>query len=195
MVQPQSLAELFSFYYQYVKPLYSATSAENDLPLEMLFELNAALDHIARHWNPNTTISEQQCVKEAYGHMKRACFDIFKVFLRNTIDEYKKLQKIDTSLIDNGEFDKNLYNLIGRIKKNATAARENECLDVDQAFDGWLTVMEDCKTFNDKFLLNQHVEWAKAKNRRFSMKAIIISSIVRFGVGCLVRSFFLLLGK
>lgn len=194
MLQPKTWADLFDFYYKYVKPLYSAVSAENDLPLEVLFELNASLDHVARHWNPNANIPEHQCVKEAYGHMKRACFDIFKIFLRNAIDDFEKLQKVDTSLIDNGEFNKNLFALISRIKKNATIARENECFDIDQAFNGWLTVWEDCKTFNDNFFLNEHVEWAIAKNRRFSLKAIVISSIISLIVGVIIKTIFSVLG-
>ena len=48
---PKSLSELFDFYYDRVKPLYTRALASNDLPVELLFETLAALDHLSRHEN------------------------------------------------------------------------------------------------------------------------------------------------
>jgi len=47
---PKTFEELFKFYLDYVKPLYSGIQVRNALPYEVLFELNAALDHISRKW-------------------------------------------------------------------------------------------------------------------------------------------------
>lgn len=47
--EPSNIAELFAFYHDYVKVLYSAVQTENALPQEVLFELNAAFDHLSRH--------------------------------------------------------------------------------------------------------------------------------------------------
>ena len=46
---PANFGELFKFYHEYVKALCSSVQIEGSLPQELLFELNAALDHISRH--------------------------------------------------------------------------------------------------------------------------------------------------
>jgi hypothetical protein len=45
---PKNLQELFEFYFDFVKPLYSEIQTRNELPYETLFELNAAFDHVSR---------------------------------------------------------------------------------------------------------------------------------------------------
>ena len=47
--KPKKFEELFKFYHEYVKLLYSSVQAGGSLPAEVLFELNAALDHVSRH--------------------------------------------------------------------------------------------------------------------------------------------------
>lgn len=51
--------------------------------MEILFELNAALDHLSRHYTYKE--SEAEAVAKAYAHMKRACLDVFKITLRETL--------------------------------------------------------------------------------------------------------------
>lgn len=65
---PKNLNELFEFYYEFVKPLYSQVQVKNELPAETLFELNAAFDHLSRHWKYDQ--SEEEAVDKAYGHLK-----------------------------------------------------------------------------------------------------------------------------
>ena len=113
--------------------------------------------------------------------------------MRETIDQYKKLEKIDTSLIDNGAFDRNLRELIAKIKKTATEARGNECNDIERAFELWVTVNEDCNIFRKEFYFNQHIGWAKKKTRKYSFKALVISSLVSSGAGWLLAKSSLLL--
>ncbi len=48
--RPTTFEELFAFYHQYVKLLYSDVQTQNVLPAETLFEMNAAFDHVSRHW-------------------------------------------------------------------------------------------------------------------------------------------------
>ncbi|MGH8556041.1 MAG: hypothetical protein ACRESZ_00995 [Methylococcales bacterium] len=98
--KPQTLTQLFEFYHEYVKVLYSYVQTENTLPSETLFELNAALDHISRMWIYSE--SEEEVVAQAYGHLKRSCLDIFKLKIREIRGQYDELRKIDTSTIDNG---------------------------------------------------------------------------------------------
>lgn len=103
-MKPKTFPELFQFYDDFVKILYAAIEAENELPQETLFEINAAFDHLSRHWISSQ--SEEHVVDKAYSHLKRSCLDIFKLFLRDTIDKHGRLTTLDTSIIDNGEFER-----------------------------------------------------------------------------------------
>jgi len=104
MESPKTFEELFEFYDSYVKILYSSVQTENALPQEVLFEINAAFDHISRYWVLGE--SEEQAVSKAYSHLKRSCLDIFKIATKKAIDQYNELRQLDTSVIDNGEFEK-----------------------------------------------------------------------------------------
>jgi hypothetical protein len=55
---PQTFKEVFDFYNRYVKLLYCDVQATNVLPVEVLFELNAAFDHTSRHWVYGETEAE-----------------------------------------------------------------------------------------------------------------------------------------
>ena len=71
---PTTFADLFKFYHEHVKILYSSVQVENVMPVELLFELNAALDHVSRHWCYGE--SEKEAVEKAYSHLKRCCLDV-----------------------------------------------------------------------------------------------------------------------
>ncbi|MDR0635106.1 MAG: hypothetical protein LBF91_09030 [Azoarcus sp.] len=163
------LKDLFSFYHDYVKVLYGTTQASGTLSQETLFEINAAFDHISRIYAYGE--SADNAARKAYGHLKRSCFDIFKVGVREANRQYKELREIDTSIIDNGEFDKKLIALFGEIKKSSAKARQLEgkpgsLEEVDSAFNMWQPVYERCLCLEDDFYENDKVEWAKQKERR-----------------------------
>src|SRR5690242_4609010 len=101
--KPKTFPDLFKFYHEYVKLLYSSVQTRNALPVETLFELNAALDHISRHWAYNE--SEAEVVDKALSHLKRSCLDIFRLKVKEQREQFKELRKVDTSIIDNGDFD------------------------------------------------------------------------------------------
>jgi hypothetical protein len=160
--KPTTLAELFAFYHEYVKLLYSYVQTSNTLPVETLFELNAAFDHISRIWAYQE--KEAIAVQQAYGHLKRSCLDIFKLVMKDTRSNYDQLLKLDTSAIDNGEFDKEMRALFARIKSGALEARRLEGDQVGDgkvmAFDRWQPVFADCLKFEQTFFLHKHVDWA-----------------------------------
>jgi len=190
---PQTFNDLFDFYQNQVKIYYSAVQADNELPLEVLFELNAALDHISRHYVYKEP--ESQTVEKAYSHFKRACLDIFKIAVRDTLDHYKELLRIDISLIDNGRFEKELRSLIFQIKRGSCHARQMEgkqrTHDEDgvPAFDLWVPVYENCLRFEQEFYLNDAIDWAKRKGKILSAKTLIVSVIVSAILGAFIRPF------
>src|SRR5258708_33282019 len=122
--EPQTFDEVFKFYHEYVKLLYSDVQATGILPTEVLFELNAALDHASRHWVYGET--EAQVTKKVYSHLKRSCLDIFKLRLKETVEHYQELNKLDLSLLNNGTFETEMRALVHAIKREARSARQRE---------------------------------------------------------------------
>jgi hypothetical protein len=159
---PTTFEDLFSFYHNYVKVLYAAVQTKNQLPSETLFELNAALDHISRHWAYNE--DEPEVVSKAYGHLKRSCYDIFKLKVKETREQLDEIKKVKTHFIDNGEFDSKLNNLFHKIKTNATNARKMEGSPGDAGFEMWKEVYADCVIFENTFYLHKGLSWAKRKS-------------------------------
>lgn len=166
---PASFGEVFRFYYDVVKPLYSKIQADNVLPSETLFEINAAFDHLSRHWH--YAEDEKVVAEKTYSHLKRSCLDIFKLCVVQTMDKYDDLKRIDTSVVDNGEFDARLIALIGDIKQGAAEARavEGDTRDDDghiKAFEHWLSVYKKCVSFERDFYRNRKVDWARTRERK-----------------------------
>jgi len=162
---PETFHELFEFYTDVVKVLYSQIQTENRLPTEVLLELHAALDHISRVWVKSKPDPEKYAVGKAYSHLKRSCLDIFKIHLKITLDQSKELtDKVDISLIDNGEFETRLKALTREIKQKAALARQQETLEVtDTAFMSWNQVVEKCKELQNDYYFSPKIPWAKRK--------------------------------
>jgi len=189
MAPPKTLDELFEFYYDTVKLLYGIIQSANSLPQEVLFEINAAFDHVSRIWYYKDPVDIS--VEKAYSHLKRSCLDIYKLLLREAIDRYKELLKIDTSLIDNGNFDSSMHALMNEIKKDAATARKVEGKNTDEAFSAWTNVYNKCFEFEQNFYLHKSISWAQKKTRLVTFKywviTIIISLLCGFASGYLVN--------
>jgi hypothetical protein len=167
--KPTDIQKLFEFYTDTVKPLYNAVQLTNALPQEVLFELNASLDHIARIWTDRE--KEEEAIDKAYSHLKRSCLDIFKMAVKEAMKQFEELRKIDTSIIDNGDFDRQLMALSGRIRDGAKEARQQEGHTKDdantiKAFDMWVPVFADCVKLEKEFYRHNSLNWAKKKQRR-----------------------------
>lgn len=189
--EPKTFAELFTFYHDYVKVLYSAVQTENALPQEVLFEINAAFDHLSRYWIYGD--SEVDAVHKCYGHLKRSCLDIFKVAVREARNQYDQLGKLDTSTIDNGEFDKNLRSLFAEIKIGATEARRlegNGKSDANgpiKAFDAWQPVYANCLRLETEYFNHPALDWARRHWWQRVSKASLVAGAVGFVGGVFGR--------
>jgi hypothetical protein len=187
MDTPRTFSDLFAFYNDYVRLLYGAIQAQNALPQETLFEINAAFDHISRHWTKG--VSEPKAVEDAFKHLKRSCLDIFKLILKDTIDNYSKLCRINTSIIDNGTFDQCMHKLVADIKARSVEARQADSGShdsIEEAFALWADVYKMCAQFNKEFFLCPHIQWARRKNRIYATKAFLLSVAASFVAGLLL---------
>jgi hypothetical protein len=176
--QPKTVAELYKFYYDVVKPLYSAVQVDNVLPTETLFELNAAFDHLSRHWFYGE--AEDASVEKAYSHLKRSCLDIFKLQLKATREQYDHLLKIDTSLLDNGEFDSKMHKLFLEIRIGAKGARlwegqtKHDDLAGIKAFENWYPVYEKCIQFEEQIYNHPKIGWVRKKHIRMTVLHFVV---------------------
>jgi hypothetical protein len=173
---------LFAFYHDKVKPLYSAVQLQNELPVEVLFEINAAWDHISRQYAYGE--SEESVVRHAYAHLKRSCLDIFKLAVKDAVGQFKELRRIDTSIINNGQYDRELIALYNRVRTGAITARLQEGNikedgEAIKAFDLWEPVYDDCVTLMKDFYFSDHVTWARKKQKR----GIWWERVISFGLG------------
>lgn len=176
---PSNFKELFEFYYDIVKPLYSSVQASNCLPTEVLFEINAAFDHISRHWQYEE--DEKKSIRQAYAHLKRSCLDIYKLKLKETIDLYEELCAIDTSVIDNGAYDLSLKKLYNEIRQQATEARRSEGQansDINRVFGRWQEVYELCVELEQKYYFHPSIDWAKKKSLKKFAVTVFLGIII-----------------
>ena len=167
--KPTTIAELFDFYYDRFKPIYDHVQLLNEPPIQLSFEMHAAIDHLSRHWKFNEP--ENVVVERVAGHLKRATFDAFKVILREIRDQYAYLIKIDTSVIDNGEFQGKMIRLWGEIQDAAREARAEEGNSATpekwpHAFDLWEEAYVLCVEFEQDFFRNPKVQWAKTRQKK-----------------------------
>ena len=186
--KPTTLHEVVGFYYEIVKPLYAHASTINALPQETLFELNAAFDHFTRHW----FYSEPECdvVPKVYSHLKRSCLDVFKLHVKRATDQMAELRAVETSVIDNGDFDRGLIELYSRIRDRALEARVAEGkplkpgAEPDHVFSLWAPVYDDCVALDKDYYRREAVNWAKKRQGRSVWRERIITGVfIGFAVG------------
>lgn len=179
--------EVYEFYNNTVKVIYSEIEAKNNtLPVELLFEINSAFDHLKRiHIDGE---SEDLQSQKAYSHLKRGCLDAFKLKLKYFNDDVSKIyrKKADLRIIDNGQYLADFIQAKADIFKTAKEARLNEGkMDTELALQEWSHVSVLIDSFEDKFFNTEKLHWAEKQsffhfNANFWLGVLagIISSVV-----------------
>lgn len=179
--------EVYEFYNNTVKVIYSEIEAKNNtLPVELLFEINSAFDHLKRIHIDNE--SEDLQSQKAYSHLKRGCLDAFKLKLKYFNDDVSKIyrKKADLRIIDNGQYLADFIQAKAKIFKIAKEARLNEGkMDTELALQEWSHVSVLIDSFEDKFFNTEKLHWAEKQsffhfNANFWLGVLagIISSVV-----------------
>lgn len=136
--------DIYQFYNDKVKVVYCEIEAKNNtLPVELLFEINSAFDHIKRIYIEKE--KEEECCQKAYSHLKRGLLDAFKLKLKYFNDDYNHLinKKADLRIIDSGTYLTDLLNDHKTLVEKAKNARLSESkTDVEEAFSEWCEVSE-----------------------------------------------------
>ena len=179
--------EVFQFYNDTVKVVYSEIEAKNNsLPVELLFEINAAFDHLKRVHVDNE--SEGIQAQKAYSHLKRGCLDAFKLKLKYFNADVNRIysKKADLRIIDNGQFLSEFIKEKTEIFDFAKAARLCEGKnDTDKALQNWCDVSARIDIFTEKFFVPEKLNWAEKQsffhfngNFWIGVLAGIVSSII-----------------
>jgi len=155
--------EIYSFYNEKVKILYSEIEArENTLPVELLFEIHSAFDHLKRFHIDGEP--ESRCAEKAFSHLKRGLLDAFKLKLKYHNKDYEKLLKMkaDLHLIDNGMFWPSLLSKRKTIVDVAKEARIFEGMkNPEDAFDKWYKVSDLIDQFESEYFESSKIQWAR----------------------------------
>lgn len=180
--------DVYVFYQDYVKPLYCEIEARNNsLPVELLFEIHAAFDHLKRIYVEQE--GQDICCNKAISHLKRGTLDAFKLKLKYFHEDLKLLQndKIDFSLLDNGKFLPNLLADKDAIIKLGISARMSESNpEPDEAFESWSQASEAINDFYEKYLSEpSKFEWARRKTFIWLNKDTWRGVAIGFLTGCL----------
>jgi hypothetical protein len=183
--------DVYLFYNEKVKILYSEIEARNNtLPVELLFEIHSAFDHLKRIHVDNEP--ETSCAEKAFSHLKRGLLDAFKLKLMYHNKDYEKLSKLKTDLrlLDNGNFLPSLLNKRKVIIDTAKKARLFEGKkDIDSAFEKWYEVSDLIDQFENEFFDSSKIQWAK--NLSFlSFSLSFVVGIVTGVIGSAIVQFF-----
>ena len=187
--------DIYQFYNDKVKVVYCEIEAKNNtLPVELLFEINSAFDHIKRIYIENE--NEEECCQKAYSHLKRGLLDAFKLKMKCFNDDYNHLinKKADLRIIDSGTYLTDLLNDHKTLVEKAKNARLSESkTDVEEAFSEWCEVSELIDFVEKKYFDSAKIKWAEKQsffhfNANFwlgVLAGVISSAIVTFMFNCL----------
>ncbi|GHT11892.1 hypothetical protein AGMMS4956_05620 [Bacteroidia bacterium] len=155
--------DIYLFYSERVKVLYSEIEARNNtLPIELLFEIHSAFDHLKRFHVDGEP--EEKCADKAFSHLKRGMLDAFKLKLKYHNADYEKLikQKTDLRLIDSGKFLPQLLEARKNIIQTARTARIAEGQDkIDTAFEKWYELSMLIDEFETCYFDPRKIQWAR----------------------------------
>jgi len=173
--------EVYQFYNDHVKIIYSEIEAAgNHLPVELLFEIHSAFDHLKRIYVDG--LSEDKCCEKAFSHLKRGALDAYKLKLKYFNVNYQALlgKSIkDLRLVDNGEFLPKTIRARNEIMTVAKNARLNEGnYDVEAAFEKWYEASLLITEFESTYFDESKLRWAKATSLRQGIIGVIIGLVV-----------------
>ena len=173
--------EVYQFYNDYVKIAYSEIEAAgNKLPVELLFEVHSAFDHLKRIHIDG--LPQDNCCEKAYSHLKRGVLDAYKLKLKYFNDDYQALFKKsgkDLRLVDNGEYLPKAIRARKEIIAVAKDARLNEGkADVNSAFEKWYETSLLITAFENMYFDENKLRWAKATSLRQGIIGMIIGLVV-----------------
>ena len=126
------IVEIFRTFNETIKPLIAEVEAvKQKFPIELLNEIRALFDHIARCYLPDSTEATiNQQLRKAESHITRILLDCYKnliLYEHDLMVRFDKQSKsIDLFSIDNGSFARNYFRLRKEAIHGLRNAKRNE---------------------------------------------------------------------
>ncbi len=184
--------EVYEFYNDRVKVAYSEIEAKNNaLPIELLFEIHSAFDHLKRYHLGED--SEDEAAGKAFSHLKRGVLDAYKLKLKYFNEDYNRVFKKNSELrlIDSGKFLPSALRAKSKIIELAKTARLNESAkDVDQAFEYWYQTSGEIDEFEKVYFDSEKLGWAK-KQGYFQFGVNFVMGVITGIIASIIVAFIL----
>ncbi|MDR0926557.1 MAG: hypothetical protein LBO69_02180 [Ignavibacteria bacterium] len=172
------LSALYNSYNTLIKPLIGEIEVRYEcIPVQLLNEIRAFNDHIARYFNSSNDNNSEIQLTKANGHIERLILDCYKFlnveFHKQLIKTFQKRTKnIDLTTISNGEFYIAYKKLIHQINKELKEAKlletnENKVFSLNLYQNVYNSFIQLENLLNDN---ETHIIWSKAK---FSINKLI----------------------
>ena len=181
--QTEKLIQQYELYNSVIKPLIATYEArEKQFPTPIFNEIRAFNDHIARCYMPqiNSDFIDSQLIR-ASRHLNRIILDCYKYLIISYYDSIKLFEKrtknIDLTIINDGDFTKNIISLK---YKAIRAERDAKKIESKENGNDDLIYQKFEIAFNlycdlDKLIFENHekIQWAKIKSHKNYIKWIV----------------------
>lgn len=183
----QKIEELYNTYNSVIKPLVAEVEVRKaEFPIELLNELRAYLDHIARCYMENVTEEQEaEQLKKAESHVIRISMDAYKhliVCLYDNLAAFqKKTRKIDLTTVNNGYFSRDYERMYKEAKAKLKTAKMQESQFIpyeqkikyyEEAYNAYCSLMELIE--NNMTAVN----WAAVKRKVVTFGSVIFNLVV-----------------
>jgi hypothetical protein len=195
----KKLSLIYRGYNETIKPLIADIEARyQKFPDSLFNEIRALNDHIARCYTENYTDKQIETeIEKAEGHILRITFDCYKYLDVWFYDYIKKFEKkyanrIDITLINNGEFAPKFRKIQSDALKAVKEAKKFESTDKQKSFNSYqdaYNIYSDLEELIDSNI--GKLSWAKFRKRAnwtltfvIWLVSVVISSIITILIGC-----------
>jgi hypothetical protein len=195
----KKLSRIYQNYNLTIKPLIAdIESRYQRFPDSLFNEIRALHDHLARCYTTGHTDEQTEGeMKKAESHVLRITFDCYKyldVWFYDYIENFEKkyANRIDITLINNGEFAPEFRRLRSEATKGVREAKKKEGTDKQGSFDAYQKAYNLYSEL--EVLIDSNVSqfsWAKFHKRASRtvttvmwILSVIISSLITIAAGC-----------
>jgi hypothetical protein len=190
------IEEFYKSYNNTLRPLLILVESElEDFPINILNEVRAIHDHVARVYKDGEGINKEEELKLCERHIQRAVLDCFKIIIAikdKGIKRFKKDYKsVNLGDVDSGAFLPEFKQKLKVAKQYVKEAKKSECKGETerektvQLFEKATLKYDEVEEFienNDSKLI-----WSVSNQRKRLWKSVVVSLIVAVIIGITVN--------
>ena len=183
--QEKRIAEILTNYKQKIIPLIlSLEVSDSEYPVEIMNEIRGMVNHLATITLSPSGPDVDALIDKMYSHYKRALYDCYKYLCISKMDAYdhfcKQYKYLDLSLVDNGDFLKELCALHNEAVELTVKARETEytpTVDMDEVVNGYELAYRHCSALV-RYINDNQTKIETLKHKHTSATKLGIAGLV-----------------